>query len=195
MYRFTNSFVASSVILVAAAAPQIGQAQASSALAAEEEAVAATIAAVQYLITEVDTLETVSWPSAKSLLARRPGTVVLSGISIRGGEHPARAIALAERVAAALNSQGIASRTVPRSDARYCGIGNSHSCSLPENVGLSLLIGYPSASDSAYVARVTMVTDSTVRSGRPVVSLDIVVQVVDSVWTVSSVRRTTILFD
>jgi hypothetical protein len=181
------------VLLFVLAGPPAGRAQTGAALEPDAEAVAATIAAVQYLFA-VDSLETVSWPSARSLLARRPGTVTMSGTSVKFGEDPAGAIALTERVAVTLRSQGIASRAVPRSDTRHCGIGNTNSCTLPDDIGLSMLIGYSSASDSSHVAHITMVTDSRVRSGRPVVSLDMLLRRIDGAWTVVSVRRTTLLF-
>jgi hypothetical protein len=195
MARIMNSIAMGGIVCSALVLPLTARAQVDAPLEPDTAAVAATIAAIQYLFVEVDSIEAVSWPSAKSLLARRPGIVALSGISTRFGEDPARAIALTEHVVAALDSRGIPSRTVPRSDAQYCGTGDSRHCSLPDDVGLLLLIGYPSASDTSQVARITMVTDSRVRSGRPVVSLDVVVHRANGNWTVASVGRTRFLSD
>jgi hypothetical protein len=84
------------------------------------ETVDATLAALLYLFA-TDSIASVSWPSPRALLADRSGVVALAGISTRMGEDPALAIAVTERVVAALNDRGIHSRAVSRASTReYC---------------------------------------------------------------------------
>jgi hypothetical protein len=193
MTHLTGLVAAGGMILFTFVTPPAGQAQDNGTLLPDGLAVEATVAAVKYMLTDVDSLVTVGWPSAKTLLARRPGIIALSGISTRFDEDPAAAIALTEHVAEALNFQGITARVVPRNEASHCGIGITGGCSLPEDVGLSLFIGYPSGSESSFVTRITMVADSRIRAGRPVVSLEIVVQRDNGTWIVTSVERTRVL--
>lgn len=195
MTRSTVRLAVGAIFCCVVVQPQTARAQQPATAEPDPAAVLATIAAVRYLLVEVDSLETVSWPSGKALLARRPGSVALSGISTGRSEDPAMAIALTERIVTLLNSQRLSAHSVARSDAQYCGRGNSVHCSLPDDVGLLLLIGYPSVLGTSHIARITMVTDSRIQSGRPVVSLDIVVQEVNGTWNVVSVERIRMLSD
>ncbi len=155
-----------------------------------DSATAATIAAVSWLL-EADSLEAVAWPSPKTLLARRPGQILITGTTTRFREDPAKANALAERLAEALAARGITVRTSSSTAARsFCGRGNSPTCTLPDSVGLVVMVGYGNNSTPDHAASVMIVTDSRLRSGRPVISLDIHLDENYGAWRVTSVRRT-----
>jgi hypothetical protein len=161
-----------------------------------EQAFEITLAAIDHLFFEVDSLDAVAWPSARVLLPRRPGVTLFSGITTRLREDPATAAALAASIVSAMSDRGLHARLLASDTVRqYCTrvpiqprSFTTH-CTLAGDVGLVILIGYPITRADASWAQVTIVTDSSIRSENPVISLDVLVQRVDGSWRVTSVGR------
>lgn len=163
------------------------------------------MAAVNHLLVEIDSIEAVSWPSAKALLARHTGHLVLIGTSTRMREDPANAAALADRVGAALQERAARVRVEPHArtldDGRRSYYTREHcqrtpppdpvtTCTFPDDVALVMSIGFPGGTDDTIIAMISMITDSRIRPDNPVVSLDIRLERNGTAWRVTGVSRT-----
>ena len=161
-----------------------------------QDAYDATLAALVYLFFETDTLPTVEWPAPRSVLSRQPGTLIFNGISTRFGEDPASAEELTNSIVENLRLRGLQAKALPRrATSDYCTRRQPPVCTLPRDVSLLILVGYPPRRGEFVIAQITLVMDSGLKSRQPAISLDVLVQSSNGEWRVDSIRRTLVAGD
>jgi hypothetical protein len=199
--------LASAAVCAALGSAGVAHAQRGPGTQVEDPQVAfdAMMTAVDHLLVEIDSIESVSWPSAKALLARHTGDLVLIGTSTRIREDPANAAALADRVAAALLTRGTRVRVEPHvrtlADGSRVWFTREHclrtpppdpvtTCTFPDDVAMVMTVGFPGTSANVIIAQITMITDSRIRADNPVVSLDVLLERSGTAWRVTRISRT-----